>query len=79
MDRIVTQEILDAALARGVRLDPVDEWAVAWAAEAGHADVVALLLDRRAPVDEWAVEWAARCGHAEIAEMLRRHVVGRDD
>jgi len=82
-DPDVFKEILKE---EGVDPSADDNYAIRWAAQNGHLEVVKLLLkDKRVDpgaVDNAAIQWASRDGHLEIVKLLledKRVDPGADD
>ena len=51
-----------------------NNYAIRWAAENGHKDVVELLLkDPRVDPNNSVIRWAARNVHKDIIELLEQH------
>ena len=67
---------VDSVEVEGIVGDPSaqDNWAIRWACEYGHTEVVKLLLgDERvdpADYDNYAVRWASEKGHIEVVKLL---------
>ncbi len=65
----------------GANIHADDDYALRWAAECGHLEVVKYLVeDHEANVhalNEWALRWAARNGHLEVVKYLKSYILSQ--
>jgi hypothetical protein len=70
-------DFVEYLLAAGADVHTNDDWALQWASENGHTEVVKVLLDASADVhavDYWALRWASHNGHTEVVKVLKDHI-----